>query len=76
MGPLTLFSKGVGPADAGYIDGAHGPIVLKSLADLHLVLYWLDAGFLEPEPHTGLDGQVSTDLYLSLMVTPDIFNGQ
>jgi len=38
------------------------PIVLKSLADLQPALYWLDADPLEPESHSALVGEVSTDL--------------
>ena len=38
------------------------PIVLSSLADLQPSLYWLDADPLEPESHSALIGEVSTDL--------------
>jgi len=38
------------------------PIVLSSLADLQPSLYWLDADPLEPESHSALIGEVTTDL--------------
>ena len=38
------------------------PIVLSSLADLQPTFYWLDADLLEPESHSALVGEVSTDL--------------
>jgi len=38
------------------------PIVLSSLADLQPSLYWLDADPLEPESHSALVGDVTTDL--------------
>ena len=47
------------------------PIVLKSLADLQPALYWLDADPLEPESHSALVGEVSTDLALLVLATPD-----
>jgi len=38
------------------------PIVLSSLADLQPSLYWLDADPLEPESHSALVDDVTTDL--------------
>jgi glycine/D-amino acid oxidase-like deaminating enzyme len=38
------------------------PIVLSSLADLQPSLYWLDADPLEPESHSALVSDVTTDL--------------
>ena len=46
------------------------PIVLSSLADLQPSLYWLDADPLEPVSHSALVGDVTTDLVLSVLVTP------
>ncbi len=37
------------------------PIVLNSLADLQPSLYWLDSDPLEPESHSALVGEGSTD---------------
>lgn len=38
------------------------PIVLRHLADLQPLLYWLDEDPLEPESHSALIGDVTTDL--------------
>lgn len=38
------------------------PVVLRHLADLQPMLYWLDADPLEPESHSALVGDVTTDL--------------
>ena len=38
------------------------PFVLRHLADLQPLMYWLDADPLEPESHSALIGDVATDL--------------
>ena len=38
------------------------PFILKHLADLQPALYWLDADPLEPDSHSALIGEISTDL--------------
>ena len=38
------------------------PFVLRHLADLQPTLYWLDADPLEPESHSALIGDITTDL--------------
>ncbi len=38
------------------------PLVLRHLADLQPLLYWLDEDPLEPESHSALIGDVTTDL--------------
>ena len=38
------------------------PFILKHLADLQPALYWLDADPLEPDSHSALIGEITTDL--------------
>ena len=38
------------------------PIVLRHLADVQPMLYWLDEDPLEPDSHSALIGEVSADL--------------